>query len=842
MDELKKLKASLAGQGDSDSEEKLKELLSTGNAILFTGAGFSVECINIIDKKPPSASELSVLIGAAIVDELKDGLDEEEIKEISDNQNLMFTSDFYINNISNKSKLIELLKHNFTIKKPTNAQVEICKLKWRRIYTTNYDNAIELALGEAGKSVTSLDLTDAPNKYRDAADICLHINGKVDKIVADDFESRIKLSTSSYLSAEQFLESSWYTQFKKDLENSSAIVFVGYSMYDIDVKKILFANKHLIDKTFFITKTDSNFESVYNLKKYGSVLKIGTELFSRIVSQCIESSNQDNVLDMIYSMEKYEVNDNIESMEIRDLDINNFLLFGNVSDGYIDTVLLNPEIKNKFIFRENIELIANQLAQGSNILITADLGNGKTITTKLLMAKLSRMGFDCFLHLKNSYDISNDLEVINKNNRKTIIFVDDYSNVINDVVSLIESDYSNIQIVLTTRYYGYESTKHKLSVLDMGRFKSHAIDNLKNQEVEQFVELVHNLGAWGDKAGLTTNQKLHGSDIDGRYQLSVLLITILQSPFIKSKIDEIASGIFKNKKYKDTVFTMLLLDVMGQPSDRAIVSDLSRSQEIYSNNFISNDGVSTIFKIERGVISSKSSTFSIFMLNNNFEPTYIANKLLELVGYLDLLPENSKDENYDLMKKSLLRFSLVEKILPKKRTEIKYYYEKLKEKVAWLTNDPHYWVQYAMAMIPFKDYSSAQTFINSAYSLAHNKNKGYHTNNIDTQQARLYLLKCLEASVQDAFTLFKSADDLFKVIPNDIYKYRQITRYEEIFKKKYISFSKGDKVYFEHACKRLISEATKALESPLDFYSGDILIQRAQDAMRRVVAAIESQR
>ncbi|OOC12419.1 hypothetical protein BM451_16535, partial [Dickeya dadantii] len=214
----------------------------------------------------------------------------------------------------------------------------------------------------------------------------------------------------------------------------------------------------------------------------------------------------------------------------------------------------------------------------------------------------------------------------------------------------------------------------------------------------------------------------------------------------------------------------------------------------------------------------------------------------DIVGYLDKLASNNKDDNYDDMKKSLLRFSLVEKILPKKRTEIKYYYEKLKERVAWLTNDPHYWVQYAMAMIPFKDYQAAQAFIDTAYSLAQRKNMGYHTNNIDTQQARLYLLRCLDASPQDAFGLFKNADDIFRSIPNDIYKYRQVIRYDEIYKKKYANFSKGDKVFFEQACKRIIPQAQKAIENPIDLYANDVIITRARDSLQRIIDNIEAQR
>lgn len=842
MDELNSLKLSLSKNIISNDAQRIIDLVSTGNALLFVGAGFSKDSLNIDEKKPPLAADLSKKIGNLVVEALLDSLNEDERYEIANNKNLMFTSDLYLNNVANKNNLIDLLKRNYTIKAPSPSQIDICKLTWRRIYTTNYDNAIELSLAAAGKSCTSLDLTDSPQNYRDTKDICVHINGKLDKIKEDDFINRIKLSTSSYLSAEQFLDSAWCKQFKRDVENSSAVVFIGYSMYDIDVKKILFLNKHLIDKTFFITHPDASFESVYNLKTYGAVFKIGVEGFSQIAEKCNVVSQKENNVEMTFALSKFELKDDFSDYEIRDLDVNNFLLFGNVKDEYIVQAITKDDYTKKFIHRKFLSLISQQIISGGHLLITSDLGNGKTILTKVLMAQFTMMGYDCYLHLKNTNDLIKDVESINKSKTKKIIIVDDYSNVMDDVISLIELNYPNIQIVLTARYYGYESTKHKLLELDMSKFKIHNIDNLESGEVDQFVDIVHSLGAWGDKAGLPNEQKLRDLDVHGQYQLSVLLLTVLKSPFIKSKIDEVALKLFKSSKIKDTVFTILLLEVMGVKYDRASIADLSRNEEIYNPKFINDDGVLNIFRIVDGDIKAKSSTFAIFMLNNCFESQYITSKLLDVVSYLDSLPDVNKDDNYDDMKKSLLRFSLIEKILPKKRTEIKYFYEKVKDKVAWLTNDPHYWVQYAMAMIPFKDYVPAQTFIDSAYSLASKKPKGYHTNNIDTQQARLYLLRCLEANPQESFGLFKSADDLMKGIPNDIFKYRQIIKYEEVFKKKYPNFSKGDKVYFEQACKRVIMEAKQAIDNPIDFYANDLFITRVKNDFTALVSAIESRR
>ncbi|TOM06173.1 hypothetical protein CGH84_24515, partial [Vibrio parahaemolyticus] len=74
----------------------------------------------------------------------------------------------------------------------------------------------------------------------------------------------------------------------------------------------------------------------------------------------------------------------------------------------------------------------------------------------------------------------------------------------------------------------------------------------------------------------------------------------------------------------------------------------------------------------------------------------------------------------------------------------------------------------------------------------------YHTENIDTQQARLYIMDALtfKASPKKAFSLFEKADILLNSVVNDHHKFRQVLKYEEIYRVLYPNFSKGNKAKF----------------------------------------------
>ncbi|AWR61175.1 hypothetical protein CLH65_18165 [Proteus mirabilis] len=834
--------ASSANESISDETyDRLKRLISTGNALVFVGAGFSKDSININGSTPPLAKELALQISNKSANYLKEiGADPQYIEEIKQCDDLMVASDFFLNNIPQKNELLKILKDNYTIKNVTQEQVDIFSIKWRKIYTTNYDNAIELSLNKSGKSVTPLTLEDEPNQYKSAEDICLHINGRIERSKESDLDSTIKLTTSSYLSPEQFLTSSWYRQFKVDIDNSSAIVFLGYSMYDIDIQKIFFNDPSIKNKTFFITKEGTTKFQNYKLAMFGEVINIGINSFSHLIANCIEASHQDNDITLINSLELYTLEE--EHEEIRDNNVANFMIFGKVSDGYIDQVTLNDNMQDKIILREEVSKIIAHIETENDILIASDLGNGKSIMTRILMSKLSRRGYLCFYYLFNEFSFSKDIELLSKLGQKIVIFIDDYSNCIDDTRYAIENRKDNIQLVLTTRHFGYENTKQHLLAMDMSSFKTHSIDYLSDSEVDNFINIVDHLGVWGEKAGLSRHEKLSELDENARSQLSFLLLSILKSEAIQSRIREISDIALNNKEYKETVFAILLLDVIGLPLMRSLISDVAVNEKIYSSEFTENEGVKNLFIISNGMVKTKSSTLSRFIITNVFKSKYVVNQLLKIIGHLHIINKDAKDNRLSALITSLLRFSIIEKLLPQRRVEINYFYEKVKNIIPNLINDPHFWVQYAMSMIPFKDYPSADRYLATAYSLAARKDN-YHTKNIDTQRARLHLLVSLTKAGNEAFLEFEAGDNLIRIIPNDIYKYRQVRRYREVYEKVYPTFNAKQKVFYEHAVKRIIKESeSPELVEDLTYKIGTYWLNKLRDNLKLIVENIQEKR
>ncbi|MBQ7585868.1 MAG: SIR2 family protein [Desulfovibrionaceae bacterium] len=238
--------------------------MRSGKAILFAGADFSKDSFNFKGKKLPLPKELSKEIC--------------KLGSFSPSEDLIYTSERYLTENEekgDKEKLIQLLRSNYEVEIPSESSKNILKAPWNKFYTTNYDDTLE----KIDREIIPVDLSSSLDKVEIKDKRCVHINGFIKKLSLESLEKSFKLTESSYLSSKGFLESPWYTVFKRDLERCSALVFVGYSLYDMDIKRILVNIENLKDNTYFIVKDKILEKEEFLFKKFGTIIKIGVENF-----------------------------------------------------------------------------------------------------------------------------------------------------------------------------------------------------------------------------------------------------------------------------------------------------------------------------------------------------------------------------------------------------------------------------------------------------------------------------------------------------------------------------------------------------------------------------------
>lgn len=772
--------------------EKLINTISNGKAIMFTGAGFTFGAKPVNNKKPLGSGELSITLSREL------GLPE--------SKNLKFTSDYFLSK-KPALQLIQLLKDNYTLKETSQVQNTICSLPWLRYYTTNYDLSIEMASKSNGKIVESIDIDKPVTEYYKRNDFCVHLNGSINSLTEASLNESFKLSQSSYISSDSFVASDWYYTFRRDLDRASAIVFVGYSMYDIEIQKVLTEDPNLKAKTYFITKPDPDIELEYTLSQFGTVIPIGSDVFADKVSDHlakypIESSSYE-----LQALALYE--HNTEVPMVRDGQIENMLMYGDVTDGAIDSCILGHISAPFLIARQYLDMLADAVENNKNLIFYGGLGNGKSILLKEVRCFLTSMGLNVYEVDDMQGDYIGDIDYLATTSNKSIILLDDYEHYIDIIDHISKTNPQNIILVATARIADHEYHRDSLSKKNFD-YREINIDILTDNEVKSFTEIIDNLGLWGERAGLTPNQKYRHLKVDNEGQISVTLLSLLGSPNIRTKVSGLVSKLRVESSFEDTLLTICICRILGVNTSRSLISDLADNDAIYNPKFTQMPEFRQLFRFVNGEIEGASSLFCICLIKDHFTASRITSHLLAIASKLDTIKQ--KDVIQTKVFKSMLKFSFVERILPSttKLGNLQRYYEDLKIEIPWLRNDPHFWLQYAMAMMAFKKSDTrSQTYLNQAYALAAKKTD-YHTNNIDTQQARLWLLSCSNYSDGAiVYDYFNKANTLLGHLKNDVYKLRQIARYREFYDLNFAKLSKQNKKNFLAACNRILVDIEK---------------------------------
>lgn len=794
--------------------ELLKMRIATGKAIIFTGAGFSCGTKNILGNPPPLANDLAKKLC--------------ELSRVEPITDLRIAAEIAIDNASH-DKILDILKDNYTLSCTSQSHENICALPWRRFYTTNYDNSIELSSLANQKRIESIDLSASPQDFSKKSNVCLHINGKIDSAVASDLTSSIKLSDSSYLSADSFVNSNWYYHFKKDLGKASAIVFIGYSMYDLDVKKFLFETPELAEKTYFIIKEDAGYLDSYSLKKYGHILKIGVNGFAEIANTIELQSGED--IFITESLLKYEISNSTN--ELRDIDSEKLFLYGDYERDKLQNAISSIDATPCFIKRDIINRCVNDIKSSNNVLLLGDLGNGKSLLVDMLAYELSINGDSTYLIKDNDGDYINDFDEIKKHDPNSIIIIDDFSNYIDLLNHIKIVGLDDIRVILSDRV---STSLNELADLN---FIEHHIDILTSHEIEQTIQVIDNLAAWNEFSSLSNEAKSRLIKEKYNSQISLVLLGLMNSPNIKGKIKSQTEVIYSNPDHKKTVFCICLCEIANVTPNSSIVSELANNNAIYEQNLRSLSEFKQLFKLDGPTIKSKSSILALSLLNNTFTEVYVRDTLLDIVERIDKIKHGEHELNKIF--KSLLRFHVIERIMPQRKSSLDRYYEQLKFKCPWLLESPHYWVQYAMCRLAFSDYTRAQNYLTNAYSKAEKKTSHYHTDNIDTQQARLYLNQCLDNNNnQDSFRFFEQAHKILYRLPIDGRKFRQILLYKDVFEKKYSQFSNKHKVIFKQSVNSLLSQIEEIeRDSLLSCHAKQAkFIYLANESLTKIIAGI----
>lgn len=713
-----------------------------------------------------------------------------------------------------ETALINALRKYLTVATIAPELPTLASLPWSRIWTTNYDDAFEQALND--RKVTHYSLTTAAETRNAQGNrlVVLHINGALAKIkqsLTPDF-----ILTSQSYATQSFIESEWSVIFRNDLQRSKAIIFIGYSLADIDVARLIFNPAIFRSKIHFVDRAEIDPVLKAKLSRFGTVHPIGLDALRGIVESERSSWTKPDLIEEYQCFSRLEIEDGNRTPS--DDDFYDLILRGVSRDGLMLAQAEKPGNPIYTVIRTCEGKCIRDLGQAATIVaMVGAFANGKSVTIRSISLKLAAQGRDVFLleHPNDSAEV--ELQRMCRREGDFVLVIENYSRNLPLVESFSRYARTDCALLISERAEVHEL---RLPAL-VDRTKAHRqllvhdIDVLDNEEIGRLSSLLSFRGLWGERAGLSEAQRKAYLKHDCGGQLQAVLIDVAKSPQIQAKLNKIVEHFKAIDGGLRVLISLCLLQAIGEVPRVSVVTELLHLSDDSFRNLSRDEIPRQIVVVRSDVAQFRSTIMATAVLSGLVNAPIITDVIVECVRNA----EHAKrvDSYFGNVAKELMRFAILERVLPDKgkRAALQNLYEELKN-IPTIRENPQFWLQYAMARLSLGELDVARRYFKQSYSFAE-KISGYDTFQIDNHFCRLLFLEA--ENTTDSDEAFKAVDNALITLKKQVlrenrhYPYRSAWNLEGVAKRHGSKWTTEQKKGVVAAARYLV-DAAQRLDAP----------------------------
>lgn len=714
-----------------DLQQVIKYVMDE-DAVLFLGAGFSYGGTNASGGKMKVGRDLSY----AICDDLG----------IPKSDNLTISSSRYIEDENCKKgleKFIEFLQRELICVETTPDQDIICKLPWMRIYTTNYDNIVELSSEKQGICRETITITNTMySAARHMEQAIIHINGFIKKLDERTFYDEFKITDDNY-NRDGLLQSPWRNLFETDLKKAKTVVFIGYSLkYDQELVRCI-ANLNIKDKCVFIDCNSLGEDDEFKIKRYGTLYKIGTTGFAQEILEVAKNYKPNAKMIELSGFEKREFASYYSDEHYSSKDVIDLLVKGKLDIQYITQEGYCVHRK------EMIDDAMEQIKKKQVVIIQSKLGNGKTVFLECLAYELLK-DYNVYF-LKNIDNYIDDLQLIQSvENQCNVIMIDDYGYYIQFMKALGGNFPENLKLVITCRtaininlYYDltekYGYSEENLYLCD--------IDKMTDVDVIELVKVLNKNRLWGKFDTMNFSQKKKMIKKDYGANMSKIFYLLLQSEEIERQIKKVVGVLDEKMQLRKFVIVQAINSLCRLKLSYSDICKFVNISDSLLRSYAMNQDVREILDSENNQFILSSAIYVQYLVkkgNMKKEMIEMLTKLYEECSKNDVWIRKYVQQRKFLVSRSNIKlvFSSQGKLTTQDEQEIFNYYDSIKN-MPTATDNPFFWLQFGITALNLKRYPLTRIYFDNAYANA-DKIDDFDSYQIDTHYARL--LMCAEMS------------------------------------------------------------------------------------------------
>ena len=731
---------------DLIKQEDIYNIFS-GESILFLGAGFSIENKNANGDLLPSGKSLSVELQQAA-----------NIQFPDENIGLDIASEYFIEKVG-KTRLVNFLKERFTVSDCFDWQKDLLALPWKRIYTTNYDNVLELASTQSKNHRRTIAVDSRLDNVDNLENTIIHINGFIDNITEENLKNSTKLTSESYAD-EYLIKSSWNTELSNSFKYAKNIYFIGFSAAsDLDLKRIIASQEQIRNKVYFINGNVPEIIKI-SLEKFGKVTNLTGESFTKqILLEKKDYIPVDSTKDLkTYSFVASRIE--ADNSRIRGKDITDLLISGKVDERKL---FANYNRSNYVLFREKINDVISNLGKYDLVTVTSNLGNGKSIFLKILESVLIQKGYKVFTYSNISENIYSDIDVLNNLMvDNCCLILDDYYSLKSQFDLLGRLNNNKIKIIIAGR-----RTLHDNIINDFKRStkipsaKTYSInlDNLTRGEKQSLQKIIEEHNLWGELSSKTEQEKFNFINLNSTKGLGGFIVEFLKKTNILKKFKQLYLKL--DYTQRELVTLLLINNILRLGLDVESILKLTDNTSISDKiKFDINLGeFLNIDKNEIEFISTMASLELFDTIENRREVVQLLSKVLKQADEIEY------QNNFYYIKRIIISFSnfklLNQNILEEELNDLALEYYETIQNYSFTKRNQFFWLQFGIQRLNAKQYDLANKYFDNAlnYARENGMNDFYQ---INAQKARGLVEDVIENSVpvEEAFSKMKEAHNL----------------------------------------------------------------------------------